>query len=79
MDSKYNAILNKLHKMKTENDSKLGQILTQTANLQTKVGTFMVNDDVSEVKLSMDFMNETVEKLEDKMKVKVEIKFSCTY
>ena len=37
VDSKFKAILEKLEEFKAENDVKLGQILTQTSDLQTKV------------------------------------------
>ena len=39
VDSKFNAILEKLEEFKAENDAKLGQILTQTSDLQTKVSS----------------------------------------
>ena len=72
MDSKFNAILEKLEEFKAENDAKLGQILTQTSDLQTKVSS--LRDEVVDLKSSMGFMNGTMEKLEEEMKDKVDIK-----
>ena len=48
MEGKYNAILGKLDALtqgKSENDSKLSQILTQTTELQSKLGT--LSEDVT--------------------------------
>ena len=72
VDSKFNAILEKLEEFKAENDAKLGQILTQTSDLQTKVSS--LGDEVVDLKSSMGFMNGTMEKLEEEMKDKVDIK-----
>ena len=66
MDGKFNAILEKLEEFKAENDAKLGQILTQTSDLQTKVSS--LGDEVVDLKSSMGFMNGTVEELEEEMK-----------
>ena len=51
VDSKFNAILEKLEKFKAKNDAKLGHILTQTSDLQTKVSS--LGDEVVDLKSSM--------------------------
>ena len=73
MDGKYSTILDKrdvLAKGKSENDSKMNQILKQTLDLQEKISE--LGSVVTELKSSLSFMNKSVESLQKEMKDKVD-------
>ena len=64
-EGKYNAILGKLDAFmqeKSENDSKLSQIITQTTELQGQLGT--LSEDVIELKNSIAYISTSAENLE---------------